>query len=59
MPYSVSEPMTRMAPPAGSPPESPAGRAGHCRHRYWPVLGIVSMDLPGSCPALPWTMVRM
>ena len=59
MPYSVSEPITRMAPPTGSPPESSAGRPGTCRHRYWPVLGIVSMDLPGSCPALPWTMVRM
>ncbi len=35
-----------------------ASRHSGC-HRYWPVLGIVSMDLPGSWPALPWTMVRM
>ena len=58
MPYSVSEPITRMAPPTGSPP-TPAGLPAQPTHRYWPVFGIVSMVLPGSCPALLWTMVRM
>ncbi len=50
--------------PHGAADRQPAGHAGRLagrtsRHRYWPVFGIVSMDLPGSCPALPWTMVRM